>query len=270
MKWFMPRNKPWKTPFPLPADTAEAAMADQGNCENFGLLLDRYVAYSEEKGGTQLVREFVDRQALVPDFQQQREMLEAFAQRWREQAKSFGAVTFTARPEWRVVVGLSTNAVLETGITLDPVVGVPLIPASALKGVTRCYAERLAGAPPDQLDLRFGWQADEQGGCGDLVFFSGTPVTPPEIERDVVCPIYGDYYRGDEPPAGYLNARPFFFLAVGKASYYQFGVASLSGDRRAAQEGADWLQRALETVGVGAKTAAGYGYWVIESPPDNS
>lgn len=45
---------------------------------------------------------------------------------------------------------------------------------------------------------------------GDLVFFSGTPLTPAEIERDVICPIFGEYYRGDEPPAGYLNARPSF------------------------------------------------------------
>jgi CRISPR-associated protein Cmr6 len=263
--WFSPRESAWKTPYPLPADTAEAVMADTGNCENFGLLLDRYVAYSAAKGSLQLVREFSDRRALGFDFEHQRGLLEACRQRWCEQAESLGAVTFTARPQWRVIVGLSTNAVLETGITLDPVFGVPIIPGSCLKGVARCFAQRIAGAPADHVDVQFGWQAEEQSGCGDLVFLSAVPVTPPQIERDVVSPIFGEYYRGEEPPASYLNPNPFFFLTVGKASYFQFGVASLDGDRDAAEEGARWLQEALTTIGVGAKTGAGYGFWVIES-----
>lgn len=267
MKWLMSRNKAWKTPFPLPADTAETAMADGGRCENFGLLLDRYVGYIAAKGGLQLIREFSDRQALVPDFQQQEEMLHAVAQRWRARADSLGAVTFTARPQWRVIVGLSNNVVLEAGITADPVFGVPVIPGSTLKGVSRAYAQRVLDEPRDHLDVQFGWQAEEQGGCGDLVFLTGVPVTLPRIERDVINPIFGEYYRGQQPPGSYLSPAPFFFLTVGKASYYQFGVASLTGDQEAAQEGARWLQEALRIMGTGAKTAAGYGAWVVEPVP---
>jgi CRISPR-associated protein Cmr6 len=266
MRWFIPRDKAWKTPYPLPADTAETVMADDGGaCDNFGLLLDRYVAYSASKGGIQLVREFADRRVLVPRFKDQPELFEAYRQRWQDQAESLQAVTFTAHPHWRVIVGLSHNAVLETGMTVHPVFGFPVVPGSCLKGAARVYATHVAEAPPDHIDVQFGWQSDEQSGCGNLVFLEGGPVVPPWIDRDVVNPIFGEYYQGDRPPAGYLSPSPLFFLALGRRSRYQFGVASLDGDRRAAEEGCQWLQGALQHIGVGAKTAAGYGYWSIES-----
>jgi CRISPR/Cas system CMR subunit Cmr6 (Cas7 group RAMP superfamily) len=53
-------------------------------------------------------------------------------------------------------------------------------------------------------------------------------------------------------------------LALNAGSSYQFGVASLSGDQTAARQGVCWLQGALIDLGVGAKSAAGYGYWILE------
>jgi CRISPR/Cas system CMR subunit Cmr6 (Cas7 group RAMP superfamily) len=41
-------------------------------------------------------------------------------------------------------------------------------------------------------------------------------------------------------------------------------VASLSGDQTAARQGVCWLQGALIDLGVGAKSAAGYGYWILD------
>jgi len=245
-------------------------MADQGRCDNFGLLLDRFVAYGAGRDGVRLVREFSDRSTLVPDFGEQQEMVDAYRERWRLHAETMNAATFQARPEWRVVVGLSTNAVLETGITLHPVFGLPIVPGSSLKGATRCYVEGLLDERRECIDAQFGWLDDEASACGNLVFLEACPAGVPQIERDVVSPIFGDYYRGKSPPAGYLSPQPFFFLALGKASIYQFGVAALDGDREAAEQGARWLQGALQTVGVGAKTAAGYGFWVIEPSPSTA
>jgi CRISPR-associated protein Cmr6 len=92
-----------------------------------------------------------------------------------------------------------------------------------------------------------------------------TPVEPPVVERDVINPIMGAYYRDrSTPPANYLSPSPIFFLAVGSRSRYQFGVASLSGDSEAAEQGARRLRVALTDIGCGAKTGAGYGYWIIE------
>jgi CRISPR-associated protein Cmr6 len=98
-----------------------------------------------------------------------------------------------------------------------------------------------------------------------LLFLEGSPTDPPAVERDVINPLFGAYYHDHAtPPANYLAPSPIFFLAVGSRSRYQFGVASLSRDAKAAERGAHLLRRALTDVGCGAKTAAGYGYWVLE------
>ena len=56
------------------------------------------------------------------------------------------------RPEWRVVVGLKTNTLLESGITLHPVYGFPIVPSSALKGVCRLYVEKVLDRPDEEMD----------------------------------------------------------------------------------------------------------------------
>ena len=91
-------------------------------------------------------------------------------------------------------------------------------------------------------------------------------MTSPTVERDVINPIFGAYYRdeGKTPPANYLSPQPIFFLALGASSLYRFGVASLGGGPESAEQGAQWLRGALTELGVGSKTVAGYGYWVPE------
>ena len=262
--WRMPRDLPWATPYPLPRDTSDALMAE-GHCENFGLLLERYLAYGDNRGQLQLLRELTDRKALVPDFTGQKELIEAYHARWQHLAEELGAITCSARPQWRVIVGLGTNAVLGGGIVLHPVFGFPVIPATALKGISRGYARWVLERPQDELDTLLGKVDDEGALRGDLLFLEGIPTTSPVIERDVINPIFGPYYRdGGTPPANYLSPQPIFFLALGVRSPYRFGVASLSGDQEAVEHGARWLQGALTELGVGAKTGAGYGYWLLE------
>jgi CRISPR-associated protein Cmr6 len=262
--WKMPRDLPWPTPYPLPRDTSEALLA-AGHCDNFGLLLERYLAFGDNRGQAQLLRELVDRQALVPDFTRQKELIDGCRARWEHLAGEVGAVTFRARPEWRVIVGLGTNAILGAGMALHPIFGLPIVPATALKGVTRCYATWVLGRPAEELDTLLGKVEDDDPLRGDLLILEGIPAAPPVVERDVINPVFGPYYQeANTPPANYLGPHPLFFLAVGARSPYLFGVASLSGDRAAAEQGARWLQGALTELGVGAKTGAGYGYWVLE------
>jgi CRISPR-associated protein Cmr6 len=262
--WQMVRDLLWPTPFPLPRDTADALMA-QGGCENFSLLMERYLAFSDNRGQPQLLRELTNRRALIPDFTALKDLIDAQAARWRDTAERLGAVTFTARPQWRVIVGLGSNDLLEGGIALHPVLGYPIMPATSLKGITRRYLEFIEERPAEELDVLFGRVAAASALRGDLLFLEGTPLAPPVIERDVKNPIMGAYYRDHRtPPASYLGPSPLFFLTVGARSRYQFGVASLRGDAEAAARGAGWLQAALTEIGCGAKTAAGYGYWVMD------
>lgn len=262
--WRLVRDLLWPTPFPLPHDTAEALMAE-GHCENFSLLLERYLAFGSNRGQPQLLRELTDRRALVPDFTRLKDLIEAHAARWRDTAEELGAVTFTARTQWRVIVGLGTNELLEGGMVLHPVLGFPVLPASCLKGVCRCYAALIEERPAAELDVLFGTAEEESGLRGDLLFLEGTPAEPPVVERDVINPIFGAYYRDPStPPASYLTPSPIFFLAVGAGSRFHLGVASLSREAKAVEQGVRWLRGALTDLGCGAKTAAGYGYWALE------
>jgi CRISPR-associated protein Cmr6 len=261
--WRMPRDLPWETPYPLPRDTAAAVLAE-GRCDNLGLLLERYLAFGDNRGQLQMLRELTDRRALVPDFAGQQELIAAHDARWQDTAEALGAITFSAHPSWRVIVGLGSNDLLEGGITLHPIHGFPIVPASALKGITRCYATWVLEASEQEMNTLLG-RAEEQGQLrGDLVFLEGSPADVPVIERDIINPIFGAYYRDAKtPPGSYLSPSPIFFLALGARSLYRFGVASISNNREAAEQGVRWLQGALTELGVGAKSAAGYGYWEL-------
>ena len=123
---------------------------------NFGLLMERYLAFGDNRGQLELLRELTNRRALVPDFTGQKELIEAYYARWQHLADQLGATTFTARPQWRVIVGLGTNEMLDGGITLHPVFGFPVIPATALKGITRSYARGCSRAAEEELDTLLG------------------------------------------------------------------------------------------------------------------
>ncbi len=264
-RWWMPRAVPWETAFPLPQDTARLLLEQEVVCENAGLAMERLLAYNDGRQGPELVRELADRSALALDFSAQAELFDAWRGRWQAAADAMGATTFHATPEWRVIVGIGANKLLEVGIRLQHVYGVPVVPATALKGITRLYAERIVEAPPARVVHLFG-EAEIEAQRGDLVFFDAIPTAPPRLERDLANPLFGAYYGGREnaPPADYMTPRPIFFIAVGQGSRYAFAVASLSRDAEAVAEGVGWLQAALQELGVGAKSAAGYGYWLLE------
>jgi CRISPR-associated protein Cmr6 len=260
----MPRDLPWATPYPLPRDTSDALLAE-GRCDHFGLLQERYLAFGDNRGQLQLVREFVDRQALVPNFTGLQALIESYRDRWQRVAEELGAKTLSGHPQWRVIVGLGTNALLEGGITLHPVFGFPIVPATTLKGVSRAYARWVLERPTEELDALFGKADDLESLRGDLVFLDGIPTAPPVVERDVKNPLWGSYYQNARtPPANYLSPSPIFFLAVGARSPFRFAVASQSGDAGALEQGVLWLRGALTDLGVGAKTGSGYGYWELE------
>jgi CRISPR-associated protein Cmr6 len=264
-RWWMPRAVPWETAFPLPQDTAHLLVQQELVCENAGLAMERLLAYNDGRQGPEMVRELADRTALALDFSGQAELIEAWRARWQATADAMGAATFHATPEWRVIVGIGANKLLEVGIRLQHVYGVPIVPATALKGITRLYAERVVDAPAARVVQLFG-EAEIAARRGDLVFLDAVPTAPPRLERDIANPLFGAYYGGKEnaPPADYMTPRPIFFVAVGQGSHYAFGVASLSRDAQAVADGVGWLKAALQDLGVGAKTAAGYGYWLVE------
>lgn len=116
--------------------------------------------------------------------------------------------------------------------------------------------------------------ADEIGSAdfkGCACFLPAYPTTPPMLVVDMVNPHYRDYYSGRKTRAeDNENPVPNYFPAVEAGSAFGFAVllnrmpANVGVTAEALlSQAKEWLQRAVTRKGVGAKTAAGYGWFEL-------
>lgn len=218
-----------------------------------------------------------------------------FIERWKEfitsqQAQQIEAIeVIKAKVHWRLVVGLGSGSVLEASMTLHHIYGVPYIPASALKGVLSYYyllknKEKIEQAIDEKnssiqdenkkykkenlSDLEFFAEKElkeyidifgNQNQKGKVIFFDAYPSEFPKLEMDIMNPHYGEYYKGKKPPADYLTPVPIRFLTVKKDTEFIF--AFKTEDNNLKDRVKELIQEVLTDVGIGAKTALGYGYF---------
>ncbi len=128
----------------LPGDTRKL-IKNQSDIENYYLLLNKAAQYIEgkfkfflherpRKGGQGKELKVYPNGYGGIDF----EALANRADNCRDAAKEYELVKIgDLRPEWRLVIGLGSESVYETGLTLHHIYGFPYIPGSAIKGVTR-------------------------------------------------------------------------------------------------------------------------------------
>lgn len=158
-------------------------------------------------------------------------------------------VSFCNHPDWRLVVGLGTDTVYETGITLHHIYGFPYIPGQAVKGALRSFiineffgqieGDKKSGAFSDPLfcDI-FGCPKKsfyDEARQGLIWFFDAFPTSAPELEVDIMNPHYGEYYsgNGNVPPADYLNPVPIPFLTVGEKTKFKFIIGAKKDKQKA-------------------------------------
>ncbi|MEA5402991.1 type III-B CRISPR module RAMP protein Cmr6 [Arcicella sp. DC2W] len=175
------------------------------------------------------------------------------------------------KPNWRVIVGLGTDSVYETGITLHHIYGFPYIPASAIKGITRSYIiSEMYNSDETQAfqnklfcDI-FGCVDQsyyKESRKGKIAFFDAMPLTPPKIKPDIMNVHYPDYYGEGKAPTDIQNPNPIFFLTV-EDTAFQFILGCKDKESTTLLETAfEWMKNALSDKGIGAKTAVGYGYF---------
>ncbi|WP_422448331.1 type III-B CRISPR module RAMP protein Cmr6 [Thermoanaerobacterium sp. DL9XJH110] len=187
-------------------------------------------------------------------------------------------------PQWRLIVGLGHESVYETSMTLHHIYGIPYIPAQGIKGVLRSFIINQLFAKNDEgeFDLEnaekkalkdpgFKFIFGDEKQQGKVRFFDAYPASEPKIEVDIMNPHYGPYYKGEEKyPGDYYNPVPVTFLTVRDTEFIiYFGVKQ--EDNKAIEKGkfegqkplaviSCCLEKALKEHGIGAKTAAGYGY----------
>lgn len=184
--------------------------------------------------------------------------------------KSFDVVL---QLSFRMVIGLGASHPQETSMTLHHIYGIPYIPGSAVKGVTRHWIiasqfdndEKKAEEDKDFKDI-FGTQAQ----AGKIIFFDAYPVDRINLKIDVMTPHYPDYYSKGVEPADWQSPNPIKFLTVEKTKF-SFWLAVRekalveAGREKALEElvkkAKEWLTDALKKYGIGAKTSIGYGYF---------
>lgn len=166
------------------------------------------------------------------------------------------------RTAWRFATGLGNPNAAEIGFSFDPACGVPVLPGSAVKGLARSGA-RLCDAPSaDQLLLLGEGPEDTDSGCaGALVFLDALPTRWPRLEVDIITRHHDAEALSDQKvPLDTDAPNPVHFLAVAPGQTFAFRLLPRPGAPEHALPLAwTWLERALDDLGAGAKTAVGYG-----------
>ena len=165
-----------------------------------------------------------------------------------------------ATVDWRLIVGLGSEHVQETNMTLHHIYGIPYIPGSAVKGVLRHWwlQEDFNNNEKSALkDKKFLMLFGSQEQRGEVQFLDAYPEEV-RFAIDIMNPHYPDYYGSGKPPTDHQNPVPINFLTVEETT---FRFAFLAKAQEPLNEIKKRLQEALEMKGVGAKTAVGYGYF---------
>ena len=203
--------------------------------------------------------------------------------------ENFSLVVF-----WRLIIGLGASHPQETSMTLHHIYGIPYIPGSAIKGVTRHwavlkFAEKFAGqrnekgkfdgiikdvakALEEGKDLNIAVDGVEfedlikifgtQKRQGEVIFFDAYPTENINLKIDIMNPHYSKYYSGELPPADWQSPLLVKFLTV-EDTKFQFYLAAKEEDLL--KKASKLLKGALVDHGLGAKTSLGYGLFV-ETP----
>jgi CRISPR-associated protein Cmr6 len=78
-----------------------------------------------------------------------------------------------------------------------------------------------------------------------------------------MTPHFSEYYSEKKPPSDDQSPIPVTFLTIAPGTKFAFAVGLRRGaspeDEQTARQAADWLTAGLQELGIGSKTAAGYG-----------
>ncbi len=253
----------------LPADTAVLVNDHIARCKNLALILDKYppqsVISDTKNKGPWL-------QGLVKGGHIDAALTQSAYNRWYTMMSAMKATLFNTSLDWRMVIGLGGESVLETDITLHHLYGIPFIPASALKGLTRAYVtgeveeNKSDNIDNDNEEIKRIFGSQEH--AGTVIFYDAMPLNGmTNFVLDIMNPHYPEYYAGNKPPTNDQNPIPVTFLTVTNTTF-TFALAPRDAGKEQHVKDVEqvkmWLQEALQKYGVGGKTSAGYGYFKKE------
>lgn len=200
-----------------------------------------------------------------------------------------GAIRFVAKLGGRLIVNQAGGILENAGLCLHRHFNAPYIPGSAVKGCARHAAwqawndtdegEQKVAAAKEVAEI-FGFPTGDKNGldkyleekcgygkaqAGKVAFLAAVPETTAPLVADVVTCHHPDYYAGRFPEALDCESPiPNVFPAVREGSRFVFTVAPYGADADLLSRARHWLVVAMTENGMGAKTAAGYGWFVYD------
>lgn len=175
------------------------------------------------------------------------------------QQKGLSVTLLTCKVSDALVCGIGDEHPLENSLRLDHCTGLPYIPSSSIKGVAKFAAEfdeKIDERTKDREANIFGTQDQ----VGKIQFWDGFPVGVPALKIDIMNNHFQAYYgdpSGKTAPSDDMNPIPVPFIVVDSDSAFYFPV--VAPDQDTLRRAIEFLKKALEEWGVGAKTSVGYG-----------
>ena len=176
-----------------------------------------------------------------------------------------------------LLTGIGETSPTEVGMKFDRNLGIPFLPASTIKGAVRyAYCVNYALANESEvkdgsvdehkipgLTTLFGDTNTSDGSRGGFAFMDCYSTDVPELVIDIMNPHHGQYYRNDNNGQGPIETEspiPIKFLSVKKGGVYKFRGFFLTKEAETHKAALiDTFKTALTLLGLGAKTAVGYG-----------
>lgn len=213
---------------------------------------------------------------------------------------SLGGICRTFSCDWRYVSGLGMPHPTGLGLLVHPSLGVPFISSAALKGVMlrwlEDWADDLPGGWAFSRRELIAWMQPgenkdgagevESEGIGAFALFEGIPTSPVTVERDVFAPHFGKWpLEGgtienldadwERVPADWHSPSVINWTASSSFEVH-IGLVPTAMLNKHTGNGADRtrilklvmehvLAPALEVLGVGGLTSAGYGKFTLLS-----
>ncbi|MGQ9606780.1 MAG: type III-B CRISPR module RAMP protein Cmr6 [Thermogutta sp.] len=234
-----------------------------------GLLLQRYLCENAtgKDGNPEEKRALLEAAIRAAANQEEVRALYKLAFDRRHASLPEGTRTADLRTVGRLIVGLGSENVLETGIRLHHTYGMPVLPGSALKGLAAHYCDQVWGTADEKFRLgeayhRLLFGTNDDGGCitfHDAWFIPDSELEP--LKLDVMTPHHPKWLDGSVPPTDFDSPTPVPFLSV--AGAFRIAVTWWGPNH---VEANNWielaqslLKEALAEWGIGGKTTSGYG-----------
>lgn len=221
---------------------------------NQGLVFNKWIKdwSRPSKGQVELDKQmFISRwdgkvvgdQALFAHYQQRMERLV-------KQQNGFSLIMENIDP---LITGMGLSHPLENGLLWHHNLGAPYIPGSSFKGVLRHWLTVWNQVGGETVEQVFGKEAPKHQ-VGGTLFFDVLPIQPVKLQAEIMTPHFTDTPDERSEPV------PIPFLTVAPKQRFLFSIAPRKGaDQWEKEKLQTWIMEALSTIGVGAKTAVGYG-----------